>query len=145
MAVAAAPLDFQVRSDLVSCAVRSEYGVRILDPEGVHLAGHMLASMLRRACADPRRVRTAARIRSVVLVDAGGMLTSLDFGTEEVCVRAGACDRPRAVIRARLDVLVDAALWRRGIRHALAGRLRVRGSPTTLARLLRVLAFSPAN
>ncbi|NMC72002.1 MAG: hypothetical protein GYA57_18370, partial [Myxococcales bacterium] len=60
-------------------------------------------------------------------------------GTDEVRVRAGACDRPRASIRAPLDALLDVALGRRLVRHFLAGRLHARGGPVTLARLLGVL------
>lgn len=117
----------------------SDYRVTVVEPERLHLAGHMLAGVLRRACAEPRRARKAARIRGTVAIDAGGMQLCLEFGPEEVRVRAGSCDRPRAAIRAPLDALLDTALGRRMVRHFLAGRLRVRGSPLALARLLGVL------
>jgi len=119
--------------------MRSAYGVSVVRPERLHLAGHMLATVLRRACADPRRARRASRIRGAVAVDAGGMRTCLEFETGGVRVCAGACDHPRASIRAPLDVLLDVALGRRLVRHFLAGRLRARGGPLTLARLLGVL------
>lgn len=116
------------------------YRVVVVEPERLHLAGHMLAGVLRRACADPRRARKAARIRGAVAIDAGGMRMCLEFGPEEVRVRAGGCDRSRASIRAPLDALLDTALGRRLVRNFLAGRLRVRGGPVTLARLLGLMA-----
>lgn len=119
--------------------MRPEYRVCVLEPERLHLAGHMLAGVLRRACADPRRARKAARIRGAVAIDAGGMRACVEFGANEVRVRAGVCERPRASIRAPLDALLDVALGRRMVRHFLAGRLRARGGPVTLARLLGVL------
>jgi hypothetical protein len=119
--------------------MQSGYRVTVVEPARLHLAGHLLAGVLRRSCADPRRARKAARIRGTVAIDAGGMQVCLEFGPQEVRVRAGGCDRPRASIRAPLDALLDTALGRRMVRHFLAGRLRVRGGPLVLARLLGVL------
>jgi len=117
----------------------STYRVTVDEPDRLHLAGQMVASLLRRSCADPARAAKAARLRGPVNVDAGGMRLVLDFGRGEVRIRAGAAERPRASVAAALSVLLDVALGRGLVGHVLRRRVRVRGSPLVLWRMIGLM------
>jgi hypothetical protein len=119
------------------------FRVAVVDPGRLSLAGHMVASLLRRSCADPVLAARAARLRGAVGVDAGGMRVCLEFGGGEVRVRSGACDRPRASLSAPLDALLDVALGHGTVGHVLRRRVRVGGDPFLLLRLLRLIRVRP--
>jgi len=117
----------------------SGYRVTLVEPERLHLAGHMVAGLLRRNVADPRCAAKAAKVRGTVAVDAGGMKLCLEFGENEVRVRAGEAERPRARISAPLDALLGVALGRGVVGAFLRGRVKAAGNPLVLLRLLGLM------
>ncbi|MCC6994664.1 MAG: hypothetical protein IT370_08655 [Deltaproteobacteria bacterium] len=108
--------------------------VRVLEPERMSLPGLMLQGILERARAAP-----SSRLRGEVLVDADGAQVTLRFSDQLVEITRAPAVRPVAVVRGTLRALLDAALGRGRVRAWLAGRLRVRGGPLTLLRLLGAL------
>ncbi len=117
----------------------ASYRVSVVEPDRLSLAGHMVASLLRRSCVDERNAARASRVRGDVAVDAGGMRLCLEFGRDEVRVRAGESAHPRASIVAPLDVLLDTALGRGVVGNFLRGRVRARGNPLVLWRMMKLM------
>jgi len=115
------------------------YRVTLVEPERLSLAGHMVAGLLRRNVADPRCAARAAKVRGTVAVDAGGMKLCLEFGEDEVRVRGGEADHPRASIAAPLDALLGVALGKGVVGAFLRGRVKARGNPLVLWRLLGLM------
>jgi hypothetical protein len=118
--------------------------VTIDDPPRMSLLGLILGSILTRNLDDPRRQRVAARLRGEIVVQAGEMVVTLSCRGDEVRICRGASDRPRAAIRGELHTLIDLALGGGMIGPVLAGRLRPRGSLSTLLRLRSLLRVGPA-
>ena len=112
--------------------------VTIDDPARMNLLGLVLRGVLERSLA-----RRPSRLRGEVRISADGMEATLRFHDGGVELRREGQGRPRARISGSLASFIDAALGRGRIRAWLSGRLRVRGGPLTLARLLRVLRVSP--
>jgi hypothetical protein len=117
----------------------ASYRVSVVEPDRLSLAGHMVASLLRRSCAGERNAARAARVRGDVAVNAGGMKLCLEFSRDEVRVRAGDSTDPRASIVAPLDVLLDTALGRGVVGNFLRGRVRARGNPLVLWRMMKLM------
>ncbi|MBI5501099.1 MAG: SCP2 sterol-binding domain-containing protein [Deltaproteobacteria bacterium] len=115
------------------------YRVTLVEPERLSLAAHMVAGLLRRNLVDARCAARAARVRGAVVVDAGGMKLCLEFGASEVRVRGGEADHPRARIAAPLDALLGVALGRGVVGAFLRGRVKARGNPLVLWRLLGLM------
>ena len=108
--------------------------VEVVEPERMNLLGLMLAGMI-----DRRLGEGGSRLRGDVLVQAGKMQVTLRFSDRGVAVTRVPAERPIARIRGTLRALLDAALGRGRVRAFLTGRLRVRGWPLPILRLLRLL------
>jgi len=116
------------------------YYAEVEAPERMHLLGLMLASMLARQLRDPALAAGARKIKRPVVIESSGMFAALCFDDHRVVVRRDPPgERIAARIQGALMVLLDVALGRHRIRHVLSGRLRVRGSPLALLRLLALL------
>lgn len=123
----------------VACAC-DDARVRIDRPERMSLLGLMLASVLSRALADPRRRRHASGLCGDIVVRASGMQVTLQFDATGVTItRASPSKRPLATVTGTLTALLDGALGKRRLAHFLRGDLRLRGGPMALWHLLSLL------
>lgn len=114
--------------------------VEVADPERMHLLGLMLASVLSRRLEDARAAANARKIKKPVVIIAGEMVVSLHFEEGRVAVRREPpAERVGARIEGTLMALLDVALGQKRLRHVLLGRIRVRGSPLVLLRMLALL------
>lgn len=101
-----------------------------------------LLGLLLRGIIERRLEGHAPRLRGDVAIDASGMRVTLRFAPDAVAITRAAAVKPVARVRGTLTALADAALGRGRLRAFLDGRLRVRGRPLALLRLLSLLRVS---
>jgi hypothetical protein len=109
--------------------------VAVAQPERMNLLGLLLRGLLERRL----RAGRPPSLTGDVLVDAGGMRVTIRFsgGSVEI-TRDPPAARPIAQIRGTLRAFLDLAVGRGWLRSVLAGRIRPRGNPLALLRLLRL-------
>jgi hypothetical protein len=111
--------------------------VEVTQPERMNLLGLLLRGLLERRLLDGAR----PPLRGDVLVDAGGMRVTLRFAETSVEItRDPPAGRPIARITGTLRAFLELAVGRGWLRSLLARRIRPRGNPVTLLRLLRLFS-----
>ncbi len=113
--------------------VREESRVRVVDPGRMHMAGLMIAALIE------RRGGRIGRLSGDVLIEVGEMATLLRFAKGGVEVtRPGTGMRPLARVRGSLAAMAGAMAGEGFVGAALRRRIRARGRPLVLLRLLRL-------
>lgn len=111
--------------------------VRVRDPQTMTMMGLLLSGLLEGALEDERS-RLLPRIRGDVWVRAGQMWVTLRFTPEGIEIVRGREGTPVASVEGEMRALVEVTAGRLPIVPFLAGRLRARGAPLLLLRLLRL-------
>jgi hypothetical protein len=113
--------------------------VVIEDAPRMNLLGLLLGSIIeRQAQQEPARKRLA-RLRGALVVKAGEMSITLSFSDGRVTVSRGAAKAPRAVVEGSMQALMNVALGGGLVGPWLAGRLRTRGNPLLLLKVLPLM------
>ncbi len=113
--------------------------VVIDDAPRMNLLGLLLGSIIeRQAQQEPARKRLA-RLRGALVVKAGEMSITLSFADGRVTVSRGAAKAPRAVVEGSMQALMNVALGGGLVGPWLAGRLRTRGNPLLLLKVLPLM------
>lgn len=114
------------------------------DAARANLLELMLASLLRRKLGSRSARGHARAIAGPVEIRAGDMQARLLFSAGDVLISRTHTEYAEARIRGSLAAVLDAALGRRRIAHALRGDLRVTGSPRVLWHLFALMRAEAA-
>jgi hypothetical protein len=114
-------------------------GVRIDQPETMNLMGLLMKGLIEGNLERPGVAERLARMKGEAYVQAGEMGVTLRFEEGGVVILRGAVGRPRASVRASMLDLLGVVTGAGMIRPVLSRRVRIRGNPLVLLRMLPLI------
>ena len=117
----------------------SDARVIIDDPPSMSLLGLMLGNIIDRQSDRPEVVKRLQKLRGALVVEAGHMTITMQFGDGKVTIKRGPVDSPKAKVRGSMSAMLDISLGGGMVGPYLSGRIKTRGSLLMLLRVLPLL------